>query len=145
MDNHAKAVILTAISARSKEPYSDKILYYPAIDSIQIIYEGTPESSPARQLLVSLYTDFVTSAFVTETSEAVPKDFLYDLSISLLTKRPLCKDLEDAKGGLKAALEKVENRNEQIKGHEKMLGTLRAENIQLKLDAKKNTSPYSRY
>jgi hypothetical protein len=134
MDDNAKVAILAAISARSKELHSDKTLYYPAIDSIQIIYDGTPNSSPARQLLVSLYTDFVTSAFVTEMSEAVPKDFLYDLSISLLTKRPLCKALKIAKGDRKAALDLTQQMSEQIKRHMRMLETVRAENAQVKAE-----------
>ncbi|KAF2827444.1 hypothetical protein CC86DRAFT_439935 [Ophiobolus disseminans] len=86
MDDTAKETILAAILARSKEAFKGS-LYYPAIDSIQIIYEGTREGSPARQLMVDLYTDFVTSSFVAEKAEAVPKEFLHDLFISLLTKR----------------------------------------------------------
>jgi hypothetical protein len=54
MDDQAKAAVLAAISARSKEPFSDGELYYPAIDSVQIIYEGTLEDSSARKLLVEL-------------------------------------------------------------------------------------------
>jgi hypothetical protein len=96
MDDQAKAAVLAAISARSKEPFSDGELYYPAIDSVQIIYEGTLEDSSARKLLVELYTNFVVCAFVTEKSEAVPKDFLQDLALSLLVNRPLPK-IEDLK------------------------------------------------
>jgi hypothetical protein len=95
MDKNAKTAILTAITARSQEAFTDTVLYYPAIDSIQIIYEGNPEHSPARQLLVDFYTKFVSSAFVTVKSEAVPKGLLHDLRINLLTKRSLPKDLAD--------------------------------------------------
>jgi hypothetical protein len=38
MDENAKTAILAAITARSQEAFTDKILYYPAIDLIQIIY-----------------------------------------------------------------------------------------------------------
>jgi len=91
MDDAAKETVLAAILARSKELFHGD-LYYPAIDSIQIIYEGTLEGSPARQLMVDLYTNFVTSAFITEKADAVPKDFLKDLINSLLTKRPPLKN-----------------------------------------------------
>jgi hypothetical protein len=101
MDDQAKAAVLAAISARSKEPFSDGELYYPAIDSVQIIYEGTLEDSSARKLLVELYTNFVVCAFVTEKSEAVPKDFLQDLALSLLVNRPLPK-IEDLKEQINA-------------------------------------------
>jgi hypothetical protein len=92
MDDQAKEAILTSISARSTEPFSDGEVYYPAIDSIQIIYEGTPEDSLARKLLVDMYTQSVTGTLVTEKSEAVSKDFLHDLALSLLVNRPLIKD-----------------------------------------------------
>jgi hypothetical protein len=35
-----------------------------------------------------------TGAFVVEKSEAIPKDFLHDLALSLLVNRPLMKDYE---------------------------------------------------
>ena len=87
MDDMAKEVVLAAMLARAKEPFSDGQLYYPALDCVQIIYEGTPEQSPARQLLVQLYTDFGNVDFITEKAEVIPKDFLYDLSLSTLRNR----------------------------------------------------------
>jgi len=144
MDEDAKTAILAAISARSQEPFSDKSLYYPAIDSVQIIYEGTPDHSPARELLVSLYTNFITSAFITEKSDAVPKDFLYDLSISLLTQRPLSKTLKDAlsekkvtDASLQQALGDLELAKEDLKDIRADMAELVKENSRLKANAQR--------
>ncbi|KAH6010119.1 hypothetical protein HBI67_171860 [Parastagonospora nodorum] len=144
MDEDGKTAILAAISARSQEPFSDKILYYPAIDSVQIIYEGTPEHSPARKLLVTLYTNFVTFAFVTEKSDAVPKDFLHDLSLSLLTQRPLSKTLKDALDeekatdtSLRLAMEGLGCAGEDVKHVRKQMAALLRENTQLKANAQR--------
>lgn len=115
MDETSKAVILAALAARAMEPASqDQQLYYPGIDSIQIIYHGTPEDSPAREWLVDVYTKNVTSSFITDKSAMVPKDFLQDLSVSLLTKRPLAKRLEVLKEEKKKLLGDLQNRSKHI-------------------------------
>lgn len=94
MDDKSKAVILDSLAACALKPRWDGRLYYPGIDAIQIIYEGTPEGSCARAWLVDVYTQHVSSSFLTEKPNTVPKDFLQDLSISLLTKRSLPKEVE---------------------------------------------------
>lgn len=95
MDDTAKDAVWNAMAARSAEPFKDGKLYYPALDSIKIIYEGTPVDSLARKLMVTVYAASVTDTFTDEKSEAVPKDFLYDLSLSLLVERPLKKDFDN--------------------------------------------------
>jgi hypothetical protein len=144
VDEDGKTAILATISARSQEPVPDKILHYPAIDSLQIIYEGTPEHSPARELLVTLYTIFVTSAFVTSKSDVVPKDFLHDLSLSLLTQRPLSKTLKDALDEKKATdtslrltMEGLECADEDVKNIRKQMARLVKENTRLKASAQR--------
>jgi hypothetical protein len=42
------------------------------------------EGSPARRLLVDLYTQFGTSGFDITGYVDAPKDFLYDMTISLM-------------------------------------------------------------
>jgi hypothetical protein len=88
MDAKSKEVVLAAMLARSKEPFVYNGLYYTGIDSVQVIYEGTQEDSPARRLLVQLFTDFGDAAFITEKADEIPKDFLYDLWVSVLGTRP---------------------------------------------------------
>lgn len=94
LDQTTKGIVLTAISARAEESCPDKSHDFPAIDSVQVIYEGTVEGSPARRLLVQLYTDFGDSTFLTAKAEVVPKDFIYELSLSMLGRRPLLRDHE---------------------------------------------------
>jgi hypothetical protein len=94
VDQTTKGIVLTAISARAEESCPDKLHDFPAIDSVQVIYEGTVEGSPARRLLVQLYTDFGDSTFLTAKAEVVPKDFIHELSLSMLGRRPLLRDHE---------------------------------------------------
>jgi hypothetical protein len=94
VDQTTKGIVLTAISARAEESCLDKLHDFPAIDSVQVIYEGTVEGSPARRLLVQLYTDFGDSTFLTAKAEVVPKDFIHELSLSMLGRRPLLRDHE---------------------------------------------------
>ncbi|KAF2033227.1 hypothetical protein EK21DRAFT_86349 [Setomelanomma holmii] len=86
VDDESKKLILSAILARSKEPFSDEIVYYPALDSVQIIYEGTVEDSPARHLLVQLYANFGNAAFIETDVDGIPQEFLYHLSRYMLDK-----------------------------------------------------------
>ncbi|KAF2827443.1 hypothetical protein CC86DRAFT_210985 [Ophiobolus disseminans] len=89
MDEASKEAALAAISSRSKESFSDGHSYYPAMDCAQIIYDGGATDSPSRKLLVDIYTELVRSAFLDEheKAEAVPKDFLLDLALSLVVNR----------------------------------------------------------
>lgn len=89
MDETTKDVALSQITARAAEPDADGQLCCPATDSIQIIYDGTPVGSPARQLIVKLYTNLGTESLLTDDVDALPKDFLYDLSRNVLKVRPL--------------------------------------------------------
>lgn len=91
MDEQSKTTIIAALAARAKEPAWDREIYYPDLDAVQIIYEGTPEGCPARALMVDLYTEHVTIPFSTEEGSVMHKDFLRDLSISLLAKRTVSK------------------------------------------------------
>ncbi len=53
-----------------------------------IIYEGTPEGSPMRKLLVDLYTYIATKAWIMSASKGKwPEDFMYELLINVLDKR----------------------------------------------------------
>ncbi|KAF3049218.1 hypothetical protein E8E11_005861 [Didymella keratinophila] len=69
LDDTTKNMALTAMDTRANKSQERPSTRCPDVHSIKVIYEGTPEKSPAR------------SEFL--------KDFLYDLSISLLEKRPL--------------------------------------------------------
>jgi len=52
MDDEAKGSVLTAMSARSNERFTDGEVCYPAIESVHIIYEGTPDDIGTRKLVL---------------------------------------------------------------------------------------------
>jgi FtsZ-binding cell division protein ZapB len=112
----SKEVILAALVARAKESaLSNSTIYYPAIYTVQIIYEGTTEGSPACDLMVDLYTEHVSFSFITDKSDTLPKDFLRDLSVSLLTKRPVKKEVEALKNEKKSLKRKRDELEDRVK------------------------------
>ena len=60
---------------------------YPSIRTVRIIYEETVDSIHPRGLFVQVYTNYGGSTSITDTSDDIPRDYLYDLSRSLLKKR----------------------------------------------------------
>lgn len=150
MDDTSKETVLAAMLARSKAPFSDEQIYCPALDCVQIIYEGTLEQSPSRQLLVQLYTELGNAEFITEKAEAIPKDFLYDLSLSMLRDRPTREKHN------KALTERESFRKQSERNHYEMLDTkdqyatvlqtlaaLRVENEKLRKKTKKGAKAHN--
>jgi hypothetical protein len=122
VDQATKKLVLDAIEAHAEVELpgvdGEASFCYPEMDSVRVIYAGSPSNSPCHQLLVRLYTDYATSDYLSIASpslqnlgivpgvkdgpvthaivpepgqidlEDVSKDFLYDLSTSLLNLRP---------------------------------------------------------
>lgn len=114
IETTTKSLVLAAMTACSQKSVSNHFLYYPAIDSIQTIYDGTPEGSPARELFVKLYTKHGDASFLTARSSIVPKDFLYELSVSILRTRPLLTDSTELERELLAKNEEYEELAESL-------------------------------
>jgi hypothetical protein len=89
IDNTTKELVLAAISAHAKEMLSRDLNCIPPIESVQTIYEGTPEGSPARRLIVQIFTDNGSPSSLTTEVDDIPKGFLYELSVSLISTRPI--------------------------------------------------------
>ncbi|KAJ4321862.1 hypothetical protein N0V94_002695 [Neodidymelliopsis sp. IMI 364377] len=89
IDNTTKELVLAAISAHAREMLSQDLICIPPIESIQMIYEGTPEGSPVRRLITQIFTDNGCPSSLTTEADDIPKDFLYELSISLISTRPI--------------------------------------------------------
>lgn len=92
------------------------------MDSIEIIYLRTREGDPARQLLVQLYTDNdldISDA----TSDAVPKDFTFDLVVNLMAKRPLLREHEQCKLQLAAKTKEAKEKEDSLKKKTELLRT----------------------
>lgn len=87
IDDKTKGLVLAAILTRSEQPFPNGKLLYPDLQCVKVIYEGTPEESPARRLLVELYTEFIEDSFTRDELSEIPKDFLCDLSSNMLASR----------------------------------------------------------
>ncbi|KAJ4313188.1 hypothetical protein N0V94_007071 [Neodidymelliopsis sp. IMI 364377] len=56
--------------------------------SVVELYDGTPSGSQARKLVVDLYADNGTEDWLKWGSEQLPSEFLFDMTVRLLQKRP---------------------------------------------------------
>jgi hypothetical protein len=56
------------------------------INAVEVIYDGTPDSSQARRLFVDLFADHGGDDWLPAEAD-IPHDFLYDLSIRLFKQR----------------------------------------------------------
>jgi hypothetical protein len=100
-DVNFKDAVLDAILIKSRSKASDGRNWFPVGPAIRYIYEGTPETSAARRLLVDLYTYHGHGEWLTEwaNQDDLPKQFLLDLAIAVLAKRPHpLESMADKKG-----------------------------------------------
>nr|WNZ75802.1 hypothetical protein [Trichoderma harzianum] len=84
-----KDAVLDVILIKTRSKASDGQTWFPIGPVIRYIYEGTPESSAARRLLVDLYTYHGHGDWLKKwaAKDDLPKQFLLDLAIAALTKR----------------------------------------------------------
>ncbi|PSN64734.1 hypothetical protein BS50DRAFT_529203 [Corynespora cassiicola Philippines] len=113
VDSMFKADVLDALKNRSTRPASNGACYYPNMDCVRVIYDGTRSKSKARSLLVSIYVDHGNEEFVKEEVDQIPKEFLHDLCRKTLQKRQRPKDI--------AA--KLKNKDDEIERLKKIVST----------------------
>ncbi|KAF1949807.1 hypothetical protein CC80DRAFT_369541, partial [Byssothecium circinans] len=94
VDARTKCIVLRKLEVLTRTPGKHGQLHYPGMDCVQIIYDGTLPSSLARTLLVTLYSKHGNETFLDEHIDEVPKEFLYDLSRSMIRDRPRKKDVD---------------------------------------------------
>lgn len=89
-DVNFKDAVLDAILIKSRSRASDGGCWFPVGPVVPCIYDGTTESSAARRLLVDLYTDHGHGDWLIKygSQDDLPKQFLLDLAIATLDKRP---------------------------------------------------------
>ncbi|EDU49261.1 BTB POZ domain containing protein [Pyrenophora tritici-repentis] len=85
MDDTTKTIVLDAMKAQIDDGPEEDHYCFPEPDAIRIIYKGTTESSPARELMVKFYTDYSCGEELEELADL--KEFHFDLARSLITKR----------------------------------------------------------
>jgi len=112
MDDSTKNVILAAIRKRCESPQFGHSLPEPS--AVRTIYDGTPESSPARRLMVDVFSQRASKERIEHwTTEDLPKDFILNLSVNLIAQRPLPheddKGQDEGKNAKRRAAEELDN------------------------------------
>ena len=79
--------VIDAMFARVLGPGGGIERAYPTTKAISIIYDGTPEGSPARKMCVYLGTQYGHSNWIESTEDGEHPDYLRDLTRSLLDSR----------------------------------------------------------
>ncbi|OCL08417.1 hypothetical protein AOQ84DRAFT_293161, partial [Glonium stellatum] len=85
LDIDFKNDVIDAMVAKASI-FVDGIMKFPGSDAIEVLYYGTPESSPARRLFIEFWTFVGKEEWMTD--QPPPYEFLIDLSKSLLRQRP---------------------------------------------------------
>ncbi|KAF2869199.1 hypothetical protein BDV95DRAFT_578587 [Massariosphaeria phaeospora] len=88
----ADAYVLYARGAGSGDAATLK-RYYPSNEDIRIIYEGTSEGNPMRQLLVDIWSCRGKAEWLSEGEAELPRDFLLMVTRALLKGRPSVEGL----------------------------------------------------
>lgn len=116
MDDETKDVVLEAIRCQAQLSEDGPMtIHYPGVATVRTIYEGTPWGSPARALMVELFTDHDSDVFPEPDFQDLPKEFLADLAMSLMLKRPIRYKLEYCKLEWDITLQELEDEKEDFK------------------------------
>ena len=94
-DHNFMDTVLDAMVEKTKTAATDGQKWYPVGPVVRLIYENTPDSSKARQLLIDLYAFKARASWLRDWAEPddLPKSFLMELAIALLeTRNPPTKD-----------------------------------------------------
>lgn len=88
-DVKAKNCVVQALMDSIYKKRTDNKWYIPLPPPINIIYKGNVKGSPARQLLLDVFTYSVKAEWLTEpTLDGYPGEFLQELAVNIVTKRP---------------------------------------------------------
>lgn len=89
-DGSFQDAVMDAMMDKTVSEAADGRKWYPVGPVIRLIYENTLGSSKARLFLVDMYTFYGHGFWLLDwaVQEDLPKEFLLDLAVSLLDKRP---------------------------------------------------------
>jgi hypothetical protein len=98
MDIRFQNNVIHAIVAACRTLVND-VRMIPGADTIKLIYDNTPKSSPARKLLVHLWHDYGRPTWIPDPNSKLvqlPYEFLTDLTAALLDRErtPTGNDLK---------------------------------------------------
>jgi hypothetical protein len=104
IDETAKTALLAALSKCDGKHDSQGVLHCPGFESIDIIYNGTPDDSAARECVVGLYTKCAAKSSILDlfsSTQRLAHDFLSDLIKGVVNFWPLPQKLEHAERKIK--------------------------------------------
>lgn len=89
-DGGFQDAVMDAMMDKTESTATDGRKWYPVGPVIRSVYENTLPSSKARLFLVDIYTMRGQGSWLTDwaTQEDLPKEFLLDLAVSVLNRRP---------------------------------------------------------
>ncbi|MCJ1348330.1 hypothetical protein MMC31_006561 [Peltigera leucophlebia] len=87
-DGTFKDVIIDVMMNKRGSRASDGGQYFPGEQVVRYIYDNTPKSSKARDLLVDFYVSYGNELWLKGSeSEELPKDFLMDLAVAFFERK----------------------------------------------------------
>lgn len=94
IDTAFQDAVISVLVGLTRKKDQDDVNYYPGFSTVNIIYEGTTDKSPARRLLVDLHVrhgneNWIKDHCVKNGSDCFNHEFLTDLSQALLKDRVL--------------------------------------------------------
>lgn len=88
MDAKIQNAIIDAIIATMRDRCEKNTNFNPVAEAVAIVHEGTPISSPARRLVVKVWSDCALSSWITEWKDPrLPREFLEEVTLGLLEDR----------------------------------------------------------
>lgn len=120
-------------------------LVWPSIDSINIIYNGTPENSAARRWIVDMYVQCVDlESDLFPSAQEFPHDFLIDLIKNVVTSWPRLSTHISLENKLAETEAEHERSKEYARTKEEDCNRLGAVNADLKFRADESWQKFQR-
>lgn len=86
LDDDFCNTVVSAITAKVDERHFEGT-FYPGTKAVGILYEGTGDGSPARKMMVQLYSDHAAEEWLGEQNEKDSEEFLADMCKELFRRR----------------------------------------------------------
>jgi peptidoglycan hydrolase CwlO-like protein len=117
---------------------NDSGAHFLDAENIGIIYEGTPPRNRACAVIVELFSERGNKTLLDHEPETFPKEFLYDLAVSMFAKHQETTDLLAAsENNLEEKALGLEQAYEQIDGHQARNDELEEDAMNLEIDVEK--------
>ncbi|KAK3076874.1 hypothetical protein LTS18_011764 [Coniosporium uncinatum] len=105
-DRDFQDAVIDAVVDKSNHLTEGNKTWSPVGDAVKIIYDGTPDTSPAQKLLVDIHCHYGHTLWLTDhcpPNKDIPHDFLLDLARKMFDERPKPNCMAEEKPKGKAA------------------------------------------